>query len=822
MDQLLRDVRFGVRTLVKNRWFSLLAIATLGLGIGANTAIFSVIDGVLLKPLPYANGDRLLLVRESAPLAGRPQVGVSVAELYDYRAQTRAFDALVEYHQMNFDLLKRGEPDRVSTGVVSHDFFNVLGIKPLLGRTFVEHDDALGADAVLVLSYTYWQSKFGGDPHIVGQVFEMNDRPHTVIGVLPNVPHYPQENDVYMPVSACPFRANAERTLAQANGRRNFTLTVFGRLKREVTEAQATRDVDVICSRFVKDDPKTYRPGSGFTASTLPVRDALTSQARPMLLILLATTGFVLIIACANVANLTLARLLRRDRELAVRTALGAGRSQLVRQLLTESVLLSLAGGVVGLAFASSTMEMLTTFVGRFTARTGEIGIDPWVLGFTLLVSIVTGIAFGTVPALSSRVDLRQHDETGRARRHLVEQAPPAARPHRRAGFGVGRPARRRRAAAGELRPAAAGRAGLSRRSRAVGAGVSELLRYPNPGDHLRFYERAALERLKAEPGVISAAVTDAVPLFGTGNPFNIPFVVEGHATDNPDKRPNTDLRTISPDYFKTLGIPLVAGRVFTDGDRRGGPRVVVVDQAMLRHFDGKSPIGSRITIGNPPAGAEPVWSTIVGVVGDVRGFALNQPSVAQVYQPLSQSSGLAGRFLIRTRAIRSWRRRCCETTCTPSIPTCRSSTCARSTTCANAISRRRSSPPCCSRDLRGPGVAGDHGGADRRHRRIGHAADAGVRSANGARREPEPSDERRHRPRTRTRRNRPDHRCRRVLRAHAGAVDLPVRHPSHRSDHVRSRRRRVRGGGHRRVCGPGVAGDDGRSDGRAESGLNQ
>ncbi len=649
MDQLLRDVRFGVRTLVKNRWFSLLAIATLGLGIGANTAIFSVIDGVLLKPLPYANGDRLLLVRESAPLAGRPQVGVSVAELYDYRAQTRAFDALVEYHQMNFDLLKRGEPDRVSTGVVSHDFFNVLGIKPLLGRTFVEHDDALGADAVLVLSYTYWQSKFGGDPHIVGQVFEMNDRPHTVIGVLPNVPHYPQENDVYMPVSACPFRANAERTLAQANGRRNFTLTVFGRLKREVTEAQATRDVDVICSRFVKDDPKTYRPGSGFTASTLPVRDALTSQARPMLLILLATTGFVLIIACANVANLTLARLLRRDRELAVRTALGAGRSQLVRQLLTESVLLSLAGGVVGLAFASSTMKMLTTFVGRFTARTGEIGIDPWVLGFTLLVSIVTGIAFGTVPALSSRVDLVNTMKQGarggtssnkRRLQHglIVAQVSVSVVLLVGAGLLLASFVRLQR-----VEPGYRGDHVLSAQA------YPNFSRYPNPGDHLRFYE-PALERLKAEPGVISAAVTDAVPL-GTGNPFNIPFVVEGHATDNPDQRPNTDLRTISPDYFKTLGIPLVAGRVFTDGDRRGGPRVVVVNQAMLRYFDGKSPIGSRITIGNPPAGAEPAWSTIVGVVGDVRGFALNQPSVAQVYQPLSQSSGLAGRFLIRTQS---------------------------------------------------------------------------------------------------------------------------------------------------------------------------
>ena len=643
MDHLLRDIRYGIRTLSKNRAFTALAVVTLGLGIGANTAIFSVIEGVLLKPLPYTNGDRLVLVRQSAPLAGQPNAGVSIRELYDYREQTRAFDALVEYHQMNFDLLKRGEPDRVNVGVVSHDFFDVLGIQPILGRTFVASDDAMGADAVLILSYSYWQTRFGGDQSIVGQVFQMNDRPHTVIGVLPNVPHYPQENDVYMPVSACPFRAAAERRIAQ--NRRAFGLIVFGRLKSGVTTGQATKDVEAICGRFTRENPKVYRPGSGFAASTLEVREALTSNARPMLLILLATTGFVLLIACANVANLMLARLLRRDRELAVRTALGAGRGQLVRQLLTESLLLSLAGGALGLLFASSTLAMLTSFVARFTARTGEIGVDPRVLVFALLVSLATGIAFGIFPALNARVDLNAAMKQGGR------------------GSGVGRSHRRMQntlivaqVAVSVVLLVGAGLLLASfYRLQKVNPGYrtdhvlsaeafTNFSKYPNLDSQLRFY-KPVLERLKAEPGVVSAAVTNAVPLSATAAPFNNPFAIEGHATDDPDKRPTADVRVASPDYFKTLGVPIVSGRTFTDLDEQtDAPPVVVINRAMLRYWEGQDPVGSRVSF-DPQ---QRQWATVVGVVGDVRQFGLEQ-SIAQVYQPMSQSQGFGGRFVVRT-----------------------------------------------------------------------------------------------------------------------------------------------------------------------------
>ncbi len=390
-DELLQDVRYGARSLVKRPGYAALAVATLGLGIGANTAIFSVINGVLLKPLPYEHGDRLAIVRQSAPLSGQAQMGVAIAEYYDYREQAKVFDGLVEYHQMNFDLLNRGEPDRVDAGVVSHNFFDLLGIKPILGRSFVKADDEHGAEAVLILSHRYWRQKFGADPSIVGRMFEMNDRPHRVIGVLPNVPHYPQENDVYMPVLACPFRAAAERNIAQ-NRRAFGGLSVFGRLSPGVSHERAASAVSTINQRFVGEYPSVYRAtSSGFQATALELRRALTDGARELLLILLGITSLVLLIACANVASLTLARMLGRDRELAMRSALGAGRGRLVRQLLTESTLLAVIGGVIGVLFALGTVDMLTRFVGRFTARTGEVSMDVSVLLFTLVVSVVTG-----------------------------------------------------------------------------------------------------------------------------------------------------------------------------------------------------------------------------------------------------------------------------------------------------------------------------------------------------------------------------------------------------------------------------------------------
>ena len=643
LDELFQDVRYGVRTLAKRPGYAALAGMTLGLGIGANTAIFSVINGVLLKPLPYEHGDRLAIVRQSAPLSGQAQIGVAVAEYYDYREQAKVFDGLVEYHQMNFDLLNRGEPDRVDAGVVSHNFFDLLGITPILGRSFVKADDEPGAEAVLILSHRYWRQKFGADPGIVGRIFEMNDRPHRVIGVLPNVPHYPQENDVYMPVLACPFRAAAERNIAQ-NRRAFGGLSVFGRLGPGVSHEQAASAVSTVNQRFVADYPNVYRvASSGFQATTLELRRALTDGARDLLLILLGITSLVLLIACANVASLTLARMLSRDRELALRSALGAGRGRLVRQLLTESTLLAVAGGVIGVLFSLGTVDMLTRFVGRFTARTGEVSIDVSVLLFTLLISVLTGILFGTLPALGTRVNVvsalkqgsnQAGDGTGRRRMQsalIVAQVAVSVVLLVGAGLLLTSFYRLQRVDAGY------------RSEGVLSAQVyGNFSRYGNINALRRLY-LPILDRLDGQPGIVSAAITNAVPLAGAA-PGTTRFEVEGRPTDDPNLRPTTDVRVASDRYFETIGIPLVSGRVFNRFDTQESLPVAVVNSAMARYWQGQNPLGTRISTNRK------TWFTVVGIVGDVRQFGLAVPTVAQIYIPLSQSPfNFAGQVLLRT-----------------------------------------------------------------------------------------------------------------------------------------------------------------------------
>ena len=646
LETLIRDLRYGLRSLMRSPGYALMVVLTLGLGIGANTAIFSLVDGVLLRPLPYADGHELVLARQQAPRAGTANIPFSVKEISDYRAQLATLDGFVEYHGMSFTLLDRGEPDRVLTGVVSANFFDVLGVQPLHGRTFRGGDDDLGAEAVLVLSYPYWQQRFGGDPDIVGQVFEMNDRPHTVVGVLPPVPQYPRENDVYMPTSACPFRARAEARMEE--DRTAFRgMTAFGRLAPDVGVDRFGAELAAVAGRLQRDHPETYPGDSGYTAVTLPLADELTREARPTLLILLATTVLVLMIACANVANLTIARMSRRERELALRSALGAGRARLLRQLLTESTLLAVAAGAFGLLIAWASLDLLVAFAALFTARTTEVAVDGRVLAFTLGLSLLTGVAFGAAPALGARRDVALAlKEAG------AQATDTRARRRVRGVLTVSQVA-----AAFVLLIATGLLLASFYRLQQVDTGfdpenvlTAEVFpnwsKYTTPESRRQLFTDV-LQRLGDRPGLAAAAVANGFPMASEVGQQRR-FAIEGRTYEDPDLRPELETRVISPDYFAAVGVPLLAGRTFTPLDDGETTPVAVVSRSLAeRHWrDGQSPLDQRITLDDGET-----WVTIVGVAGDVRDHGLDREAPDQLYRPFLQGAGSPTRVLVRARA---------------------------------------------------------------------------------------------------------------------------------------------------------------------------
>jgi putative ABC transport system permease protein len=644
LETLWQDARFGARMLRRNPGFTLVAVLTLGLGIGANTAIFSVIYGVLLRPLPYQNGERLLTLKQQAPLAGVDNLGFSVKEIADYRAQTQTLDEVVEYHAMTFTLFGRREPELVQAGVVSANFFDVLGVKPKLGRSFLAGDEQHGADAVLILSHDYWERSHHGDPDIVGRVFQMNNRPHTVIGVLPPIPEFPDNNDVYMPTSACPIRSSEQFK----ENRRARMMSVFGRLRPGVSPERAQTDLSTIAGRIKQDHPADYPANRGYQLASDSLREALTREARPTFLILLGTAGLVLLIACANVANLTLARVMRREREMAVRSSLGASRGRLVRQMLTESALLSLAGGALGILLAAFSLNLLVDFAARFTPRAGEITLDGSVLLFTLIVSVLTGLIFGLAPALSVGGHLTTALKEG--------------------GQATARGARQRMRGALVVAQVALSfvllvGAGLMARSfiklQQVSPGfdpVRVLVMRISPNwskyttsQQYRDFSLRLLDRVKPLPGVLSAAIASNYPLNPQGiahGPFNRNFIIEGRPVAESELAPRADFRIVSQDYLQTIHQPLVKGRFFTEADDDKTARVVVINQTLARHrWENEDPLGRRISYDRGET-----WLKVVGVIGDSLNYGLNHEAVDEVYAPVAQTGG-GGYLLARTAA---------------------------------------------------------------------------------------------------------------------------------------------------------------------------
>jgi putative ABC transport system permease protein len=639
MVGLKQDLRYALRTLARAPGYTLVALLTLALGIGANTAVFSMIRGVILRPLPFREGDRLVNLEQPASLAGVQNAQFSVLELADYRAQSRTVRDLVEYHSMPFILLGRGEPWRVQTGVVSANYFDVLGVTMARGRAFRAGEDQAGAAPVLVLSHDFWRNRLGGDPDIVGRTFEMNDRIHTVVGVLPPMPQYPGENDVYMPSSSCPFRMGAF-TLQTRTAR---PLTLFGRLAPGATLEEARREITQVSAGLHAEHAEAYPASQGFSTTVASLREQLTRDAKPTLLLLLATAAFVLLIACANVANLTLARLVRRERELALRTALGAGRGRLIRQLFAEGALLSLAGGVAGLGLAAAALRLLTAFAARFTPRAGEIALDGGVLAFTLGVSVATGVGFALLPALPARLNLvgalkdgGAATSGGRSRglRSLLVVAQVAVSVVLLIGAGL---MVRSLIALQRVDP------GFETERVLTMTLDLNWSRYTSPDLVRQFHERLR-SRLEGQPGIAATASTMVFPLAGNRR-MGFEFEIAGRTRSADAALPQGDFRSVSPEYFRALGIPLITGRVFTEGDDAKAPQVALVNQSLGRRYWGTdSPLGARISTDSGKT-----WATIVGVVGDVRHYGLDSDPADEVYAPFAQVPVREGSFLVRT-----------------------------------------------------------------------------------------------------------------------------------------------------------------------------
>jgi len=634
-----QDARLALRSLARSPGFAVAVVVSLALGIGANTAIFSLINGVLLQPLPYRHGGDLVQLIQPAPKADVADAGFSPPEVADYAAETATLSGISEYHSMPFILLGLERPQRVQTGVVSASFFDVLGLRPILGRTFLPGEDSVGATPVLVLSHHTWRSLFGGDPGVIGRHVEMNDKVHVIVGVLPPIPHHPNLNDVYMPVSACPFRSRPGRDVE-----RNVRgLIVFARKRPGVTLDGLQRDLEHVAQQMHTAHPNAYLARYGLETRAVPLREELIHNARPSLFVLLGTAGFLLLIVTANVANLTLARMVRREREMAIRASLGAGRLRLFRQLLTESLILALVGGAVGLFLAYGGLSVLVAFLERLTPRAAEVHIDGTVLAFAAAVSLLTAVVLSLVPALPSRVSLMQELREGggsltagsgrlRARSALiVAQVAVSFVLLIGAGLMLRTFVNLLRVDPGfETEQILTARVDLS------------WSKYRRVEPQLQFADRLLAE-LRQSPGILHTALASSVPL-NAQQPIRSRVFLPGSDTTAP--APPVDVRIVTPDYFETMGVAILKGRAFSARDRVDAPPVAAVNQALADAiWRGVNPVGEMVRI--QFASEEPF--EVIGVVPNVRHEGLASADVPAVYLPYRSSGGRDLRVLVRT-----------------------------------------------------------------------------------------------------------------------------------------------------------------------------
>lgn len=635
MSNLWFDLRYALRFLLKNPGFTLVAVLALALGIGANSAIFSVVNAVLLRPLPFRDADRLVMLWGSEPQLKKAPI--LIREFLDWKEQSRAFEHIAAYAEDNFTLVTTESPERIKGARASSDFFDLLNVAPARGRTFLPEEDVPGSNRVVIISHNLWQNRLGADPAIVGQQLRLNGESFSVVGVLPADFRFIESADLWVPIA-----------LSRGGGNQKLRyLKVVARLKPGVTHALAQAEMDALASNLRQQYPDA---GQQAGVKVVALQDDIVGDVRQSLLVLFGAVGFVLLIACANVANLLLARATGRRKEIAVRLALGATRSRVVRQLLTESVLLALVGGALGLLVALWGKNLLRVGLSGApfsSSYIDKVGLDWRVLGFTLVASALTGVICGLTPALhATRQDLNES--------------------LKREGRG---------AVAGSRRNPLPGLLVLLEVSVAlvllIGAGlmIHSFLRLQrvepgfNPRNALTMrialptskYESGAeqaaffqevMQRVKTLPGVRHAGAINNLPLSKTN--VNGVFMIEGRGPWPPGGEPLAEFRLITPEYLSAMEIPLLKGRPFGDADNEKAPGVVLINDTMARQFwGGEDPLGKRLRLGR----AEDAFPylTIVGVVGDVKHFGLNREPRPEVYIPHPQFPAPAMTLVVRT-----------------------------------------------------------------------------------------------------------------------------------------------------------------------------
>jgi predicted permease len=654
LTAMLQDVRYARRAFGASPAFSIVAVLSLAVGIGANAAIFSVAHALLIRPLPYTNADRLVILWNTSPGLGIAEDWFSTAQYFDIRSGQASFDDVAIAIGANTNLTGDGEPERVGTIRMSSNLLPMLGVTPLAGTLFGPEDDRPGRGGKALLGHGTWLRRYGGRADAVGQSMTLNGQPYEIVGVLPASFSLPREvvptlgvvddAEVVLPL---PLAADA----AHMRNREDYNL--IARLKPGATIEQARAELDALAARLRRDHPDFYPPNGGLTFRVLPLQEQAVGRVRLALIVLFASVGCVLLIACANVANLLLSRALARRREIAVRTALGATRRRIVMQLLTESMLLAMAGGGLGLLVAFICLQGIRALGAASVPRLHEVSINPQALLFTIGVSVLSGFLFGLAPALRlSRPDLR--GSLGDAGRALAGAG---------AVWGRGQNLRRTLVIAElALSMMLLIGAGLLIRSFghlqriAPGFSAANVLtleltmtgrKYNDVEAVLNTYKEL-WKRLSALPGVTSSGGVTALPL--SGMMAWGPITVEGRTVTAGEKFINADIRTVGGDYFHAMGIPLVAGRLFTEQDTRATPRVVIVDEHMAGQlWPGQDPIGKRIRTGGFDVTPDTPWMTVVGVVGRIKQDALDTDPRMAYYRYQGQTPSRAMNVVVRS-----------------------------------------------------------------------------------------------------------------------------------------------------------------------------